>query len=55
MGRFGENKVSCHTLGRMSTMTLRTVRPVLRPYVCFEVFRENLIFSTRLPNLQTHS
>jgi hypothetical protein len=37
MGRFVENKVSCHTLGRMSTMTLWTVRSVSRPYIRFEI------------------
>jgi hypothetical protein len=39
--------------GCMSTVTLRAVHSVVRPYIGFEDFRENLIFSTRPPILQT--
>ena len=39
----GKNKVFYHTQGRMSG--LRAVRSITRPYVCFEVFKENFIFS----------
>jgi hypothetical protein len=40
--------------GRTSAVILQTIRPVLRPYVRFKVFKEKLIFSTQPPILQTN-
>jgi hypothetical protein len=41
--------------GHTSIESRRAVHLVTRPYVCSEVFKENLIFSTCPPILQTTS
>ena len=40
-----ENRVSLSHSGRTSIITRRAIRQVMKPYVRFEGFKENLIFS----------